>query len=246
MLVSIIMPVYNGEKTILCAIESVMQQSYSNWELIIVDDCSLDKTYSKVSSIIDDRVRFFQLEANTGSPALPRNFGLSKCKGKYVAFLDADDLWEPEKLELQVDILEKGYNVVCSNYSVFLDDEKDNFVSFRNFPKEFDFRSMLKRNCIGNLTGIYNKENLGIVLQKNQGHEDYIMWLELVKNAGKAYCVQKSLARYRITNNSVSSDKVQAAKWQWKIYRDELGLSLPLSSYYFSHYAINTFKRFIF
>lgn len=237
------MPVYNAENTILCAIESVMNQSYSDWELIIVDDCSIDQTYSKVTSVIDERVSFFRLEANTGSPAFPRNFGLSKCKGKYVAFLDADDLWEPDKLELQVDILESGYDVVCSNYSVFLNGDENNLVSYRSFPKKFGIRSMLKRNCIGNLTGVYNKDNLGIVLQKHKGHEDYIMWLELVKSAGQVFCIQKSLARYRITNCSVSSDKIQAAKWQWKIYRYELGLSLPLSAYYFFHYAINTLKR---
>ncbi|EPA1952414.1 glycosyltransferase family 2 protein [Vibrio alginolyticus] len=244
--VSIIMPVYNGEKTIFHAIKSVLCQSYTNWELIIVDDRSQDATRSIVDRIDDERVIFFQLESNTGSPTSPRNYGLGLCSGKYIAFLDADDLWEPKKLELQVAALERGYNIVCSNYSVFIDDNEDDPLSYRQFPKEFNFRKMLKRNCIGNLTGIYNREKLGIVLQKHQGHEDYIMWLELVRKGGSVYCVQESLARYRLSPSSVSSDKLQAAKWQWRIYREELALNLLVSSYYFSHYAINALKRKLF
>lgn len=246
MLVSIIMPVYNGEKTILGAIKSVLAQTYENWELVIVDDCSKDQTHSVVKSIDDERIKFYQLDSNTGSPTSPRNFGLSVCKGQYIAFLDADDLWEPKKLELQVAVLDRGYNIVCSNYSVFVDENEDDPLSYRQFPKEFNFRKMLRRNCIGNLTGIYNRDKLGIVLQKHQGHEDYIMWLELVKKGGNVYCVQEPLARYRLSPSSVSSDKLQAAKWQWRIYREELELNALVSSYYFSHYAFNVVKRKLF
>lgn len=243
MLVSIIMPVYNGEKTILGAINSVLDQTYENWELVIVDDCSKDQTYSVVKSVDDERIKFYQLDSNTGSPTSPRNFGLSVCNGQYVSFLDADDLWEPKKLELQVAVLERGYNIVCSNYSVFVDENWEAPISYRQFPKEFNFRKMLRGNCIGNLTGIYNRDKLGIVPQKHQGHEDYIMWLELVKKGGNVYCVQEPLARYRLSSSSVSSDKLRAAKWQWRIYREELELNALVSSYYFSQYALNVVRR---
>ncbi|MBE4307860.1 MULTISPECIES: glycosyltransferase family 2 protein [Vibrio harveyi group] len=241
--VSIVMPCYNAAQSINQSIQSVLEQTYLNWELIIVDDFSSDNTPNIVSNIKDARVHFYQLDVNSGGPTTPRNFALEMCRGKYVSFLDADDLWEPDKLELQVAALETGYDIVCSNYTVFLADNVDEVLSNRKFPREFTYRNMLKRNCIGNLTGIYNREKLGLVLQKDHGHEDYIMWLELVKKVGKVYCVQKPLARYRITPNSISSDKSKAAKWQWEIYRRELGLSLIASSYYFLHYVINVIKR---
>lgn len=243
MLVSIIMPVYNGEKTILGSIKSVIEQTYLNWELIIVDDCSTDDTYSIVKSINDKRIKFYQLESNTGSPTSPRNYGLSVCCGKLIAFLDADDIWESQKLELQVRMLNRGYDIVCSNYAVFSNDRPNEVLSYRHFPEVFNFSKMLKGNCIGNLTGIYNREKLGIVFQKHQGHEDYIMWLELVKNVEHVYCIQQPLARYRLVPNSVSSNKFQAIKWQWRIYRNELDLSIFKSSYYFLYYTFNVIKR---
>ncbi|EGR0148399.1 glycosyltransferase family 2 protein [Vibrio alginolyticus] len=242
-LISIVMPCYNAAQSIGQSIQSVLDQTYVNWELVIVDDCSSDGSKKIVLDIVDPRIHFYQLEINSGSPTGPRNFALEKCKGKYVSFLDADDLWETEKLELQVKALESGYDIVCSNYFVFLDEQADNVISQRSFPEEFTFRNMLQRNCIGNLTGIYNREKLGIVFQKEHGHEDYIMWLELVKKVGKVHCIQKPLARYRVAPNSVSSDKVKAAKWQWEIYRKELGMDMIISSYYFIHYVFNVVKR---
>ncbi|HDZ9226344.1 TPA: glycosyltransferase [Vibrio cholerae] len=242
-LISIVMPCYNAEKSINQSIQSVLNQTYLNWELIIVDDCSIDQTPNIVSNIIDSRVHFYRLNANSGGPSRPRNFALELCRGKYVSFLDADDIWESDKLELQVSMLENDYDIVCSNYTLFLDNNIDEVFSCRKFPREFHFRDMLKWNCIGNLTGIYNREKLGVVFQKDYGHEDYIMWLELVKRVGKVYCVQKPLARYRVTKNSISSDKVKAAKWQWQIYRRELGFSIITSCYYFGYYIINAIKR---
>ncbi|MCS3458389.1 glycosyltransferase family 2 protein [Aeromonas sp. BIGb0445] len=242
--VSIIMPAYNAAKYISHSITSVLSQSYGDWRLYIVDDASTDDTANVVADIHDDRIEYILLKDN-GGVANARNVGIQRSQGKYIAFLDSDDLWEKTKLEKQVALLEQGYMVVCGNYSTFLSDI-GNPVSVRTSPSEFNYTDMLSCNRIGNLTGIYNRHVLGTFYQERCGHEDYLMWLSIMKVAKKAACVQEVIALYRLSANSLSANKLNAAKWQWHIYRNKLLLSLPDSLYYWLRYVVIALGRKVF
>ncbi|MGL5452237.1 MAG: glycosyltransferase family 2 protein [Aeromonas sp.] len=240
--VSIIMPTYNSELYIRHSVASVLSQSFSDWRLYIIDDASTDNTANVVKDINDDRIEYILLKDN-GGVANARNVGIQSANGKYIAFLDSDDLWEANKLEKQIFLLEQGYAVVCGNYSTFLSDDIDRPVLVRTSPMEFSYRDMLNSNRIGNLTGIYNRELLGTFYQEHCGHEDYLMWLAIMKVAKNAACVQDVVARYRLSPSSLSANKLTAAKWQWYIYRHKLLLSFPNSLFHWVCYVIFSIKN---
>ncbi len=241
-IVSIIMPSYNAARYIRHSVDSVLSQSFDDWRLYIVDDASTDDTANLVADIHDDRIEYIQLKDN-GGVANARNIGIQSAKGKYIAFLDSDDIWEASKLEKQIVLLEQGYTVVCGNYSTFLSDDIDYPISVRTSPMEFSYEDMLNSNRIGNLTGIYNRELLGTFYQERCGHEDYLMWLAIMKVAKNAACVQDVVARYRLSSNSLSANKLAAAKWQWHIYRYKLALSFPASLYHWLSYVVIALKK---
>lgn len=235
------MPAYNAEKYISDSIDSVLNQSIQNFELIIIDDNSQDNTTNIINKYNDPRIVLI-INSNNLGVSETRNIGISAANGKYIAFLDSDDIWLPHKLSLQIMCLNDGWDVVSSNYIAF-ESNADNKITERKSPSIISYSDMLKSNFIGNLTGIYNVQKIGKIYQKKSGHEDYIMWLEIIKKSKKAYCIQEPLAKYRLHNSSLSSNKMKAIKWQWSIYRNELKLSLPKYIYYFSHYIINALKK---
>ena len=239
--ISIIMPVYNACATIERAVQSVIVQVYKNWELIIINDCCPEDSCSQVENLVVNNSQVIQINNKTNQGvAISRNKGIAKAKGNVIAFLDADDYWHPDKLSLQIEKIDDGYDVVCSNYVRVKLSSKDVEV----FHKEkFDYLDMLKSNHIGNLTGMYRCEHIGKVYQKNIGHEDYVMWLEVVKLAKKGYCIQTPLACYRVSSSSLSSNKFQAANWQWRVYRKELKFSLTTSLYFFLNYLYAALKK---
>lgn len=240
---SIVMPCFNSESFIFDSILSVKTQSYTNWRLYVIDDCSTDSSVDIVHklSLDDSRIRLIRLTKNSGV-AIARNVGIDKASGKYIAFLDSDDLWHRHKLEAQLKILESGYNVLCSNYSAFVN-STSTLGRKRVFPELITYNKMLTGNKIGNLTGVYNQSVLGKVYQVNSGHEDYIMWLELVRRAKFAYCIQDVLAYYRVSPTSLSANKLKASQWQWCVYRDYQKMGFFISLYYWSRYVINAVFR---
>ena len=188
-LVSIIIPMYNAEKYIEETIQSVLNQSYGNWELIVVDDCSSDKSVSIVKSFIlnDNRIQIIESDVNFGGPARPRNIGIEKAEGKYIAFLDSDDLWIPEKLEKQLEFMERN-NLNFSDTNYVEIDELSSIVTLNDTLRYKLFHKRAKNICrlIGanflTLSSVMIKKNFIEKFSENSNHiavEDYRLWLEL-------------------------------------------------------------------
>ncbi|WP_447018560.1 glycosyltransferase family 2 protein [Shewanella algae] len=235
-LVSIVMPCFNGANTIKDAIESVILQSYSNWELLITDDSSTDSSRDIIESFDDPRIVLLK---NTGprGVANARNFSIERAKGEFIAFLDCDDMWFSSKLFLQLEALKQyDFNVCHSSYVRFKDGgEELGIVKSKGLVT---FKDMLKGNKIGNLTGIYNCSLLGKFYQKQIGHEDYLMWLDILRKSN-SIGLECSLASYRVSSKSLSSNKFRALVWHYKILHAELGFSIFHSSFLLLGYIWN-------
>jgi len=236
-LVSIIMPCYNAEKFIVEAIESVIAQSYANWELIVVNDASTDEsqTYIDTYSKKDARISSLQNPTNLGV-AHSRNIALHKAKGDYIAFLDSDDVWLPQKLELQLTLMQEEDIALCYSAYHTIDTNGEKRSTF-HVPTQLNYADMLKTSYIGTLTTMYNAKILGKVYLSDMGHEDYVMKLAILKCIPYAKGINTPLAKYRVQENSLSSNKLKAALWQWHIYRKIEKLSFWKSCYYFVQYA---------
>ena len=237
--VSIIVPMYNAEKFIGKTIESVLAQTYQNWEMLIMNDVSTDNSLAIVSVYAkkDERIKIVNTEKNVGV-VKGRNFLIDLASGKYIAFLDADDYWHNEKLEKQIKFMkEKNASISCTEYMrVRENGEKINDVIIK---EEISYNDMLKNNYLGCLTVIYDAKKIGKRYFKElEKNEDYVLWLEIVKDVNTIYGLKENLAYYRVLDNSRSSNKVKTAKVRWEIYRKIEKLSLLKSLYYFLHYAI--------
>lgn len=237
---SVIMPAYNAQETIGAAIESVLNQTFQKYELLVVNDCSEDRTSMIIESYYqkDNRIRLFQNKENLGV-AESRNRALKKAQGQYIAFLDSDDLWLPSKLEVQYKYFKQGYDLLYGSYLTF----GQGGERIIRAPINGTYKTLLRGNFIGNLTGAYDRAALGIEYQKNIGHEDYLMWLKLMDRSDRSLGIQEVLARYRISKSSLSSNKVKSAIWTWSIYRNEVGKSFFPALCLFFLYMINGVKK---
>ncbi|ANB98333.1 glycosyltransferase family 2 protein [Vibrio parahaemolyticus] len=236
-LVSIIMPSYNSEGTILESIQSVLSQTYKNWELIIVDDRSTDNTWQVIQTYADkyDNIRIYQNKENLGAGA-SRNFAIKKARGRFIAFLDSDDLWTEDKLAEQIPfMLENNYPLTYTHYSRFNSEEE---LSVVTAPEYTTYKKLMYSNVIGCLTAVYDTQALGKrympLIRKRQ---DMGLWLDILKDTPKAYCLPKPLAKYRM-DSGMTANKFSVLSYQWKFYRDVVGLSLPRSLFTFSVYAV--------
>lgn len=232
---SVIMPVYNGEATIARAIDSVCAQTDPDWELIVVDDGSRDGTRELVAmhTAREPRIRLL-VQPRNGGVAAARNAGIDAAAGRYIAFLDADDYWLPAKLERQRQAFAAGASVVFGSYF------RDGASGRKQVaaPARVDFRRLLRGNCIGNLTGAYDSIQLGRFHQQPIGHEDYLMWLEVVRKAGAAVGLAEPLAVYSEGGASLSSNLWRSARWTWAIQRHHLKLPWPVALACFGHYLV--------
>ena len=220
-LVSIIMPSYNTAKFISETIESVLAQTYPNWELIIVDDCSTDNTDEVVKPYLSDpRISYIKNDKNSGA-AVSRNRALRAAKGKWIAFLDSDDLWMPEKLEKQVSFMkENGYRFSYTNYMEIDENSVPNGRSVTG-PKKITRHGMYNYCWMGCLTVMYDAETVGLIqiadIKKNN---DYAMWLKACEKAD-CYLLDEVLAKYRKRSGSISNHGyTKLIKWHYKLYRE--------------------------
>ncbi|MGW7675730.1 glycosyltransferase family 2 protein [Shewanella sp. S23-S33] len=236
-LVSVIMPAYNVRKTIVRSIQSVISQTYSSWELIVVDDCSTDDTIELVRKIDDPRIRVIVLPENSGSPALPRNVGIDNSMGQYIAFLDSDDCWRVNKLNVQVNLmLESKSYFSCTGYSIL---SEGKVIKYLMPPLNVDYRMLLTNNTIGCLTAILHKDILGELRFPKCGHEDYALWLKILKKNNSVLGVQSDLAEYNLLPESVSSSKFRMIPFFWNIYRNQEGFTCTRSVVFCFKYFFN-------
>lgn len=206
-LVSIIMPSYNTGNYIAESIQSVLNQTYENWELIIVDDCSTDNTDEIVASFKDERIKYFKNETNSGA-ALTRNRALREAQGEWIAFLDSDDLWMPEKLERQIKFMEKNGYVFSYHEYEKIDEKSEPLNVYVTGPDVVTKRKMYNYGYPGCLTFMYNTEAMGLIqINDIKKNNDYAILLQLCKKAG-CYLLHENLAQYRLRKKSISHDKL--------------------------------------
>lgn len=244
-LVSIITPAYNAADYIVETIESVLAQTYTSWEMLIVNDCSQDNTAEIVQSYAakDKRIKLISLQQNSGAAAA-RNTAIQNAKGRYIAFLDSDDLWKKEKLQKQIEFMQQnGYAFTYTSYEHFKE-VKENIQNQVQIPKSLNYKQALKGNKIGCLTVMLDRKQIANIHFTTQKHEDYILWLNILKQGITAYGMQESLALYRTGNSkSVSSNKLQSALWTWNVYRNSQRLSVVKSMYYMWFYVVSGLRK---
>ena len=233
-LVSIIMPAYNSEKYIGETIESVLAQTYQNWELLIVDDCSTDNTPNIVRSYLakDSRFKYYRLSQNLGAAAA-RNKAMYEATGEYMAFLDSDDLWYKEKLQKQTDFMnQEKINFSYTSYERI--EECSNKLPQRVIcPKQTSYEKLLLGNTIGNSTAMYSVKSLGkfnipLIRKRN----DYALWLRILKKEKYAVGISDVLMKYRVRSDSLSSNKIELLKYNWQLYRNIEELNMLKSLFY--------------
>ena len=220
-LVSIIMPSYNTAQYIADSINSVINQTYENWELIIVDDCSTDNTDEIVNEFLKDkRIKYFKNEKNSGA-AISRNKALREAKGRWIAFLDSDDLWVPEKLEKQIKFMEENNYYFSYSYYQEINEQGKNLGVEIQGPKVVTKFGMYNYCWPGCLTVMYDVKKIGLVQIKDiKKNNDYAMWLKVIKKAD-CYLYPYSLAFYRKRTGSISRQSyVKLIKWHYKLFRE--------------------------
>ncbi len=233
--VSIITPAYNCSKTIRFTFNSIFAQSFPDWEWIIIDDCSSDKTLEVLKLIekSDQRVRVLQTRQNGGA-AVARNVGINAATGRYIAFLDSDDTWNSDKLEKQLSFMTKNKcSFSCTNYKVVRDGKKEFF--YRPKKKIVTYKNLLKTCTIGCLTVIYDTKTIGKVLMPIDApkREDHATWIDITKKGYNCFRVNECLATYNLKDNSVSSNKFHMFKYQYIMYRRHLHFS-PVKSFLYT------------
>ena len=245
-LVSIIIPVHNSSVFLEEAIESVLSQTYKNWELLIIDDHSTDNSLNIIDAYIkkEQRIKGFFNIAQTGV-SVARNIGINNARGYYIAFLDSDDLWDNRKLEMQIAFLEKTNADFTFTAYRKLNEKREISRSFIPVRKKITYKILLKSNFIGCLTVLLKKEILCDLQFINEKHEDYILWLQLAKRGAKILGLNMPLAYRRIHKGSISYKKSEVFFWQFIIYREIERLPLLKCFYYFIFYIYNGIKKLI-
>jgi glycosyltransferase involved in cell wall biosynthesis len=243
-LVSVIMPTYNGEKFIAESIDSILNQTYKNLELLITDDNSTSQAFLDLLDSYaekDNRIKIFHLDKNYG-PGVARNNSIKHAKGRYIAFCDSDDRWIPEKLEKQIAFIkEKNCALCCSSY--ILCDEKNHINGINYTPEKITFSMYKRDNKIGCLTAVYDIKKLGqkYYMPSIRKRQDWALFLEILKECKVCYAIKEPLAYYRIRKDSISSKKLNLIKYNIAVYKKILHFSSIKSYLYFIFLFVPTF-----
>lgn len=245
-LVSIISPGYNSAHFLPAMIESAQKQTYKNWELlIIIDKGTTDSTIDLVNkySKEDPRIKLIQITDGKGL-ALSRNKGLAQAEGQYIAFLDSDDLWLPEKLEKQITFMKENQLVLSCTAFRRISEDLQTLGKVISVPKEITYETLLVNNVMGCLTVIVDQSLTGTLKMLETKHEDYLLWLSLLKKKFKCGGLNEDLARYRIVKNSRSANKLEMIKYRWKILHEFENLNLFLTLKYLALYGFTSLQKY--
>ena len=245
--VSIITPTHNSSEFIAATIKSIQNQSYTNWELIITDDCSTDNTVEIIHKIIqeDSRISLIELNNNSGT-GVARNKSIEAACGRFIAFCDSDDLWIPNKLELQLRFL-IDQKAAFTYSSYLLQDETRNYIGKVIAPQTISFKKILRNNYIGCLTAIYDTKVLGKMYMPDiRKRQDWVLWISIIKRLKVVEGITEPLAIYTVRKDSISRNKLNLIKYNWIVYSKALNLS-PIASllymiqflYYYARKKIN-------
>ncbi len=248
-LVSVITASWNCGDFIRETIESIQFQTYQNWELLITDDCSTDNSCEIIQQYAnrDPRIKLFKLEMNSGA-GIARNKSIKEAKGRYVAFCDSDDRWYPEKLEKQLNFMEKT-RAPLSYTSYDTCDENGNINGFINCLPKLTYAKILRDNGIGCLTAIYDTKKIGKHFMPSiRKRQDWCLWMEIIKKHGAAYGLQQPLALYRVRHGSISSNKVEMLKYNFNVYHqileyNKIASALILGGYFLPYYFYKRIKQ---
>ncbi len=245
-IVSVVMPAYNCEKYIEAAIRSVISQTFTDWELIVLDDGSNDGTRDIIERLAaeDERIRSMPNAKNMGV-AKTRNRGIDLCRGRYVALLDSDDVWRRDKLDSQIKKIQVENADLCYCSYAIIDSDGINAKKDYMVPGKIDFTELLKENYIGCSTVLISREVLGEKrFLTDYYHEDYVLWLDLLRCGASAVGCTETLAEWRYVRNSRSFNKKQSAKNRWDIYRNHLKFSRAHSFRLFLVYALRGIRKY--
>lgn len=244
-LISIITPCYNASKWIAETIKSVKNQTFTDWEWFIIDDCSTDNSVSVISKLIqnDSRIKLIELSENAG-PAKARNTGIRLAQGKYLTFIDADDVWFSNFLSINLSRIEKSEGFLCASYEMY-NETLSVKLGQLIVPKKANYADILKTNTVGSLTAFIDAEKLGKELMPEIPYrQDLGLWLQYLKKIKYVVGIQECLAIYRLRKNSHSNSKVNLLKHQWIFYRKVAKLSRLQSLYFFTIWVIYGLKKY--
>lgn len=243
---SVITPVYKAEDYLKDTIESVLNQTYTDWEMILVDDQSPDRSADIIKDYAakDKRIKLIQLQENSGA-AVARNKGLEAAQGRYIAFIDADDVWLPHKLETQLKFMEENEEAFTyTQYQMVNDDGQVLKKVDKDLPKRLDYKGLLKNTAIACSTVVIDRQVIGDFRMplKRKG-QDTATWLMILRDHDYAYLVPEILGEYRLHEGSLSENKWKALARTWDTYRNYENIPLIPAAYYFTAYVFNAIKR---
>jgi glycosyltransferase involved in cell wall biosynthesis len=243
-LVSIITPSWNVAHLIGETIETVQAQTLGDWELLIADDCSSDGTAAVVDGFAsaDPRIKLIRQPRNAG-PALARQAAIEQARGRFIAFLDSDDLWLPTKLEHQIAFARQHHAAL--SFTAFRRINETGSVTGRliSVPSALTYGQLLKNTSIATLTALVDRDIAGNIEMKNEPYDDFCLWLSILKPGRVAYGLNEDLARYRVRGSSVSSRPLRSARWVWHIYRRVEHLPLITSAWCFAHWSTRAWLK---
>lgn len=243
-LVTVVTPTYNSSKYITATVNSVIAQSETNWEMIVVDDCSCDDTRDVVLAIAasDRRVRLIEMDTNEGA-AVARNTAIYAARGRYISFLDADDLWRPHKLQTQLAFMQKHEADLSFTAYEIIDDD-GHLIGDSTVPERVTYEQLLRSNVIGCQTAIYDTKRLGLVeMPLIRKRQDFGLWLKILRRTQYAYGLQEKLSCYRLRPGSISYNKISTIKYTWQLYREFEDMSRHRTAYYISSHLSKALLR---
>ena len=245
-LVSVIMPLYNAERFVAEAIESVLMQDYDKWELLVVNDGSTDNSLSVVSEYAKKDSRIKIINQKNGGIAAARNTGIKASTGQYLAFLDSDDKWKPGKLTKQINYLEENEGKFCFSSTAFMDAAGIGLDKIWYVPEVVDYSKLLHANVIPCSSVLIDRTGLKSFLMPKQGHEDYATWLNVLRdNKIKAYGIKEPLFVYRKSSSGASSNKLPTLSWTWHVYYDSQGFGWLRSTFCFIRFEVLTLFKYL-